>query len=169
MNDAPANGVKRTLIDFPLWRLLGHTSYLVGRARERELTELGLTPEQAYVLDILHGAGGTTTINRIVAMTQRKHNSISALVDRMARQGLVRKSRTRRDRRVFSIRSTPKGEALLARVPRDSVRQAFACLEARDKQELARLLQLVMEHAYSSSGMESPYPADLFGDNCAEE
>ncbi len=164
MNGASEARVQRSPIDFPLWRLLGHTSYLVGRARERELAELGLTPEQAYVLDILHGAGGATTINRIVAMTQRKHNSISALVDRMARQGLVKKSRTRRDRRVFSIRSTPKGEALLAKVPRDSLRQAFACLEAADKQELARLLQLVMEHAYNSAGMESPYPADLFSE-----
>ncbi len=159
MNEAASNENGRMAIDFPLWRLLGHTSYLVGRARERELAELALTPEQAYVLDILHAAGGTTTINRIVAMTQRKHNSISALVDRMARQGLVKKSRTRRDRRVFNIRSTPKGEALLAKVPRESLRQAFACLGAAEKRQLEHLLRLVMEHAYRLEGMESPYEA----------
>ena len=159
MNNSPADDTKGNAIDFPLWRLLGHTSYLVGRARECELAELRLTPEQAYVLDILHAAGGTTTINRIVAMTQRKHNSISALVDRMARQRLLKKTRNRRDRRVFSIHSTPKGEALLAKMPRNSLHQAFSCLEPGDKKELARLLQLVMEHAYRLAGTESPIPA----------
>jgi len=167
MNESRPEEAGPGAIDFPLWRILGHTAYLVGRSREKELAGLDLTPEQAYVLDIVHAAGGVTTINRIVEMTQRKHNSISALVDRMARQGLIKKSRTRRDRRVFSIRSTPKGEALLARVPRDSVRQAFSCLAPAEKQQLAALLQAVMEHAYRLTGTESPIP-DWPGDDSAK-
>ncbi len=157
MNERQRDEGAQDALDFPLWRILGHTAYLVGRSREKELACLGLTPEQAYVLGIVHAEGGATTINRIVEMTQRKHNSISALVDRMARQALVRKSRTRRDRRVFSIRSTAKGEALLARVPRESVRQSFSCLEAAEKRQLAHLLRIVMEHAYQREGMESPF------------
>ncbi len=157
MNERQPDEEVQEALDFPLWRILGHTAYLVGRTRERELAGLDLTPEQAYVLFIVHAEGGATTINRIVEMTQRKHNSISALVDRMARQGLIRKSRTRRDRRVFSIRSTPKGETVLAQVPHDSVQQAFACLQVDEKRQLAHLLRLVMEHAYRSEGMESPF------------
>ncbi len=99
MGDGDPNAYEKESGDFPLWRLLDHTRYMMFRDREVELSRFGLTPEQAFVLDIIHSAGGSTTINRIVEMSQRKHNSISALVDRMAKQGLLRKQRTRRDHR----------------------------------------------------------------------
>jgi DNA-binding MarR family transcriptional regulator len=141
-------------VDFPLWRLLDHTQYMLFRSREKELADFDLTPEQAFVLDIIHAAGGSTTITHIVDMSQRKHNSICSLVDRMARQGLLKKNRTRKDRRAFRIVSTPKGEALLERVPRKSVTAMFACLGAEEKRELADLLNRVMMGAYDSLGVQ---------------
>jgi DNA-binding MarR family transcriptional regulator len=140
-------------IDFPLWRLLDHTRYMIFRSREKELADFDLTPEQAFVLDIIHAAGGSTTITHIVDMSQHKHNSIGSLVDRMARAGLLKKNRTRKDRRAFRIVSTAKGEALLEKVPRQSVTAMFACLGDDEKRELASLLSRVMKNAYDSMGV----------------
>jgi DNA-binding MarR family transcriptional regulator len=144
-------------IDFPLWRLLDITRYMIFRFREQELANLGITPEQAFVLDIIRYDGGSTTINQIVTLSQRKHNSISALINRMSRQGLLRKSRTRRDKRAFRILSTPKGEQLLEKIPLDSIHNAFACLESDEKAQLAKYLARLMRSAFAAIGNESPY------------
>jgi len=138
--------------DFLLWKYLDHTRYMIFRSREKELAQFGLTPEQAYVLDILHAAGGSTTINRIVESTQRQHNSISTLISRMARQGLVRKTRTRRDKRAYRIALTAKGDALFDAIPQHSITNAFLCLTARQKNELIRYLDRLLVSAYESVG-----------------
>jgi DNA-binding MarR family transcriptional regulator len=128
---------------------------MIFRNREIELSELGLTPEQAFVLDIIHASGGTTSISHIVEMSQRKHNSISSLVDRMAKQGLLKKYRSRRDRRAFRILSTEKGETLLRKAPRKSLNVVFSCLAPHEKRELASYLNRIMDSAYESAGIVS--------------
>ena len=144
--------------DLPLWRFLDHTTYMILRAREKELAQFGLTPEQAVVLDIVHAAGGSTTINRIVEMTWRKHNSISTLVGRMVKQGLVKKSRDRRDRRAFRILATAKGERFWEIMPRDSIRRAFSCLDHTEKDQLRYCLDRLLAHSYELAGAPSPFP-----------
>ena len=160
---------KQVDIDFPLWRLLDHTRYMIFRLREIELGRFNLTPEQAFVLDIIHASGGSTTINRIVEMSQHKHNSISALVDRMARQGLLKKNRTRRDRRAFRILSTPKGEGLLEKVPRESLRKTFLCLDQTEKDRLELLLNRLMLAAYDAAGIKPPTYFSAQGDQVAPD
>ncbi len=156
----PRDGTTQADVDFPLWRLLDHTRYMIFRMREKELAEYNLTPEQAFVLDIIHASGGSTTINSIVEMSQHRHNSISALINRMARQGLLKKNRTRRDKRAFRIVSTAKGEELLGRASRGSVHDAFSCLESSEKLQLEALLNRLMSRAYSASGVRLPdFPA----------
>ncbi len=152
----PRDGTTQADVDFPLWRLLDHTRYMIFRMRERELAGFSLTPEQAFVLDIIHASGGSTTINRIVEMSQHRHNSISALINRMAKQGLLKKNRTRRDKRAFRIVSTAKGEELLGRASRGSVHDAFSCLELGEKRQLEALLNRLMVSAYSASGVSLP-------------
>ncbi len=155
----PSDGTTQGDVDFPLWRLLDHTRYMIFRMREKELAEYNLTPEQAFVLDIIHASGGSTTINSIVDMSQHRHNSISALINRMARQGLLKKNRTRRDKRAFRIVSTAKGEELLGKASRGSVHDAFSCLDPGEKRQLEALLNRLMIRAYSASGVDLPFPS----------
>ena len=61
MTQEASKPARTRAVDFPLWRLLDHTRYMIFRDREMELSEFGLTPEQAFVLDIIHAAGGSTT------------------------------------------------------------------------------------------------------------
>lgn len=139
-------------IDFRLWRYLDHTGYMIFRAREKELARVGLTPEKSYVLDILDAAGGATSINRIVQATQRQHNSISTLIARMAGEKLVRRTRSRRDKRVYRIALTEKGRSLFNAAPRNSVSQAFQCLSLEEKQKMVGYLDRLLVHAYESAG-----------------
>ena len=137
--------------DFALWRFLDHTRYMIFRQRERELSGLGVTPEQAHVLDILRASRGITTINEIVRMTQLRHHSISTLIDRMSKQGLVTKVRDKQDKRAFQIVLTDKGSELLSRIPVESVKKAFACLSDEEKGQLRSCLEQLLAHAYDLS------------------
>jgi DNA-binding MarR family transcriptional regulator len=140
--------------DFKLWRFLGHTSYAISRVREVELAGFGLTPEQAYVLDILSVRGGSTTMNDIMYMTLRQHHTISTLVDRMAKHGLVQKTRSATDGRKYTIVMTKKGRELFQRVTKESIVEAFSALSKEEKRELSALLKRLLTKAYKLNGKQ---------------
>jgi DNA-binding MarR family transcriptional regulator len=140
--------------DFGLWRLLDHTRFMISRLRQRELDQVGLTPEQAYILDILEKYGGMTTINRLVEVTMRRHHSISTQIVRMVKQGLVKKKVSPKDHREFEISITPKGRELFSQISRESIKQAFSCLSKEDKKELDTRLKSLLIHAYNLNGKE---------------
>ncbi len=139
-------------IDFKLWRILSHTGFVIARSRKKELAQYGLTPEQAHVLDILAHSGGTITIQGIVAITMRQHHSISTLVDRMAKQGLVRKVRSTSDARQYDVIITQKGRELFGRTTRNAITDIFSSLSASEKKELDRGLKKLRDRAYKLLG-----------------
>src|SRR3972149_977392 len=133
---------------FTLWRILDHTRFMIARSREMELARYGLTPEQSHVLDILHESKGHTTINHLVEITQRQHHSISTLIDRMTKQGLVSRRRSRTDKRKYEVAVTGKGEDLVKRMTRESVDRVFASLSQDEKRHLRSSLVRLMKGAY---------------------
>ena len=144
-------------LDFELWRLFDHTRFMIGRLREMELAEFGLTPEQSHVLYILVQNGGKTTINKIVEITQRQHHSISTLINRMTKQGLVTKIKTPDDNRRYDVVITKKGQSLLKMTTRNSIKEVFSCLTEKDRKDFAAHLVRLDKKAYSMHGKE-PMP-----------
>ncbi len=152
MKKSKANGPTRN--DFGLWRLLDHTRFMIARAREMELAKFNLTPEQSHVLYILSQKGGTSTINEIVEITMRQHHSISTLINRMTRQGLVKKIRNPNDYRKYDVVATEKGQNLIKKVTQESINMTFTCLSEQDKKELETHLRCLLGRAYSLQGKE---------------
>jgi DNA-binding MarR family transcriptional regulator len=144
--------------DFALWRIMDHTRFMIARSREMELASCSLTPEQSHVLDILHESGGSTTINRLVEVTQRQHHSISTLIDRMTRQGLVTRRKSPSDKRKYDVAITEKGEELVNEMPRGSVDSIFESLSADEKVRLRSYLMRLMKGAYAVLGKEMAGP-----------
>ena len=140
--------------DFKLWRFLDHTRYVIARLRELELAQYGLTPEQAYVLDILNANGGSTTMGQIADMTLRPHHTISTLIERMAKHGLLEKRRTPQDRRSYEIVVTAKGDELFRKVKRKSIEMAFSTLSKEDKRLLSSILKRLLSRSYELSGKQ---------------
>jgi len=148
------NPGSRADADFVLWRVLDHTRFMISRLREKELDQLGITPEMAHILDILCQGGGSATMNEIVQITVRRHHSISTQIARMAKQGLVKKIKSRTDQRGYKITITPKGRELFSRIPRVSIQEAFSCLSEEDKKGLRVRLNSLLIHAYQLNGKE---------------
>ena len=137
---------------FKLWRLLDHTRFMIARLREQELARQGVTAIQVYVLDILNCMGGSTTINDILAITGRRHHTISTLINRMSIRGLVSRKKNDTDNRKWEVSITPEGAELFARISRDYIHQIFGILSPEDCEELERVLTRLLSTAYDMQG-----------------
>jgi DNA-binding MarR family transcriptional regulator len=142
--------------EFHLWRILDHTRFMIARVREKELAQFGLTAEQSHVLDILIAQGGMATINWIVKITQRQHHSISTLVTRMSRQGLVTKKKNPNDLRKWDVIVTPRGEQVFRDLTRDSIHHILSCLDGQGQNRLKYHLLCLLKQAYEALDQEEP-------------
>ncbi len=96
-----------------LWRQVYQTYTLLKKCEDETAEEFGLTEEQYAVLVTVEYFGGPTRITDIAQWLERSTNSISMIVDRMVKVGLVTRKRDRSDRRVVYVSMTSKGETAL--------------------------------------------------------
>jgi DNA-binding MarR family transcriptional regulator len=110
----------------------------VRRTITAEPTEGGLTPAQQFALLTLAGnpSGEPLTIGDLARQTFATMNTMSSLVRRMERAGLVRTTRSSKDRRFVYVKLTPLGER---RLRPSTAAVAEALRAAADEQGRAQL------------------------------
>lgn len=130
------------------------------------LRELDVTDAQAEALWRLSG-DGPMTARRMAERLNCDASTATAMVDRLQRQGLVRRVAHATDRRVKLLQLTPRGCELRERLVRYAVeRSPFARLD-RDSQ--ARLHVLLAEASGLGSGEIGAAAPDQEGSSCADE
>ena len=72
-------------------------------------SKYGLTSEQFGVLASIKSRGPLRPSD-LASILERSPNSMSMLIDRMVKAGLVRRTKDRKDRRVVTVSSTDKGK-----------------------------------------------------------
>jgi DNA-binding MarR family transcriptional regulator len=93
--------------------LLLHQAYdMVLKVEETVFAKSGLTPQYNGVLMAIKYSKGPVTIKDIANWLDRNSNSISTLIDRMQRDGLVQKLESEHDRREVQVALTSKGEEM---------------------------------------------------------
>lgn len=105
------------------YRVEDSVGYLVTRVRAsifaavgRELAAFGLSAAQGSILIyIAHGRGDRAA--DIARDYDYDTGSMTRMVERLARKGLLRRVRDESDRRVQRLELTPKGRALTQRLP----------------------------------------------------
>ena len=129
-----------------LWLLIHRVHDVVNLCEESVLREYGLTPEQFAVLTSVKSDGGSLRPVDLALMLERSPNSVSMLIDRMVKAGLVRRTRDRRDRRAVNVTLTGKGEkALEPAAPADweFIQRILLTLPDDDKRDLTDTLEMV--------------------------
>ena len=140
------NGVQRGEVD----RIVETILYLYAESRrvtKTQAREHGLTGPQISVLKILEAMGDLSRTELSEKMSAR-NSTITGIVDRMERDGLVVRERSQSDRRVVLIRATEKGTALAASVPVSAMEVfgvALRALDEPDRRELRRILSALAE------------------------
>ena len=126
-----------------LWRQLYQTYTLLKQCEDQVIEEHGLTTEQFAVLGAMDYFGGTMNMTDIARWLERSPNSISMLVDRMVKAGLVRRTRDKVDRRVVYVTFNTKGKNALRPATQASfqvIRGILLQLSYEDRDNLLGLL-----------------------------
>lgn len=95
-----------------IWKLVRHVSHLMARARQKELDGYDVTPIQAGVLICIKSFDEPVSLSMISRWILREQNSVSQLLDRMEKQGLIAKAEDQQRRNVVRVTITAKGEAV---------------------------------------------------------
>lgn len=134
------------------WKLFQWTHSLIMARLRSDLARAGLSLEEFDVLVHLAWARNETLMlqeltSSMVLSASLTRSGITRLLDRMERDGLVRRTLSREDRRRFDVSLTAKGRRRFAQIwpgHTDGIRQYFVDpLEAGDIAELARILSVL--------------------------
>ena len=126
--------------DYAIWGKITEVYELICRARSVELRKLGLTAEQSKILRVLMVENGISTINEISDMTLKRHNTISLIIKRMEKTGLVKREKTLSSNQ-YKITITEKGARLFETMPLNSIDMIFSSLSLEEKKKLVLLLE----------------------------
>jgi DNA-binding MarR family transcriptional regulator len=82
-----------------------------------------LEPQQYLLMLALRGlpVGREPSIREIAERMQLRHHSVVELVDRLERRQLLRRERSRTDRRQVILHLTPRGEKILTRLAKQRI------------------------------------------------
>jgi DNA-binding MarR family transcriptional regulator len=96
--------------DRQLWTLLNQTHHAIWRAREKELDDTGLSAIQAGVLFFVSTVEEPVTPALLSRSLHREPHTISGLLTRMEKQGLVRRVKDLKRKNQVRIVLTSKGK-----------------------------------------------------------
>ncbi len=126
-----------------LWVVLARAFDAVERHSRASIARFGLGTTEFGVLEVLYHKGELP-----VCDVQRRilveSSSTTYVVDKLVKRGLVRRRRSRTDRRVVRLALTPAGRQLIGHIfPRHAhaMRQALAALPPREQAQAVRLLR----------------------------
>jgi MarR family 2-MHQ and catechol resistance regulon transcriptional repressor len=139
MNSESENTVLR------LWLLLRRVGDALDLCQDSVFSKYGLTTEQFGVLTSIKSRGPLRPID-LASILERGPNSMSMLVDRMVKAGLVRRTRDRKDRRTVTVSLTSKGEkAVEPAIPAgwEFIHRILSPLSYNDQRAFASMLETV--------------------------
>jgi DNA-binding MarR family transcriptional regulator len=96
--------------DYELWVLLHQVSDAISKAREEELRQYGISMIQAGVLFIVKTAKAPVTPAEISRWLFREPHTVSGLLNRMEKQGLIKKTKDLDRKNLIRVTLTDKGE-----------------------------------------------------------
>jgi DNA-binding MarR family transcriptional regulator len=133
--------------NYRLWSLFFTAESSMSRVRDLELAAIGVTREQSGALFLLVGRGQSTIVEMANAWCRRR-NSVSTLMERMEKQGLVKKVKVpnQKDLVVFI---TPKGREMHHRVLSTSnvIDIILNQFSEEDRQDFVRCLRMILSRS----------------------
>ena len=118
--------------------------------------EVGLTGPQLTVIKLLESLGDLS-LSSLSERIRAQNSTVTGIIDRMEREGLVRRERSTADRRVVYIRLSDKGARLAREIqvePMEIFRYALLGLTRDDLRDLLRILNKLQKRVRSRVATE---------------
>jgi len=147
--------------EFKLWVMLEQAHAAVFAAREQDLAQYKLSPMKAAALYIIQSIGTEATPAEIARWILRKPHTVSGLLDRMEKDGLITKTKNLPKKNLVRVTITEKGKrALRQSFKRESLGRTFAAVPASERSKLYTQLEKIRNKGIKLSGFpKPPYPA----------
>ena len=133
--------------------------YTESRRVTKELARsVLLTGPQLTVLKMLEGLGDLS-LSELSERIRAQNSTVTGIIDRMEREGLVLRARSTEDRRVVKIRLTDKGSRIAREVsvePMEIFRGALDSLSVAEMRDLLRILTKIARRVQSIVKREVP-------------
>ncbi len=143
------------------WRQLYLTYSVIFKSIERSIAHTGVTLPQAMALNTIRYGEGPMTPSRLAQQLMQETQSVTGLIDRMERQGWVRRVRDLSDRRAIRLELTEEGGRKLdetVRPGREMTERMFVRLSEKQTQELTDLLSQVYTGAIEQAVPDALQP-----------
>ena len=125
-------------------------------------SQFGLTGPQLTVIKLLESFQDLS-LSSLSERIRAQNSTVTGIIDRMEREGLVRRERSTTDRRVVHIRLSDKGQKLARQIqvePMEIFRDALASLTQADLRDLLRIMNKLQKYVRSkvpdTSSSETP-------------
>jgi len=96
--------------------LLARAKSMLSQGVEQEVSSLDMTQAQASCLMML-AEGEATTVTDLARNLNTDAGSVTRLLSRMEKRGLIERTRRDDDRRVVDLSLTPEGETMVEKLP----------------------------------------------------
>lgn len=149
--------------DYRLWVLIQQVVGVMQKAKRKELP-YGVTVEEFAVLFVIQAAERPVKPSKISRWLCHEPNSVSVLLDRMKKRGLVVKFRDLKDRRAVRVILTEKGQRIFDQVKKEEDKGAlasiFSSLSKNQRQQLESILGMLRERAFEELEIKwrPPFP-----------
>jgi len=121
--------------------------YTESRRLTKEVARASnLTGPQLTVVKMLQHLGDLS-LSELSERIRAGNSTVSGIIDRMEREDLVRRVRSKEDRRVVHIKLTEKGRALAASVAIQPMEIFQAAIASLDPEELRTVLRILLKLA----------------------
>lgn len=135
--------------DFKLWSIFNQGSEAAIKVFDTELfRNFGISYIQMAVMYVIKNTGKPLSPTEISRVLLREPHTTAALINRMEKQGLVKKTRDSRMKNIKRVSLTRKGEDIYAKAIEDETRfQLLSCLSPEEKECLLACSEKIRNEA----------------------
>jgi MarR family transcriptional regulator, organic hydroperoxide resistance regulator len=147
--------------DYNLWVLLRQVRDAMMKARDKELEKHGMSSIQAAVLFNIYSIGSEATPAEISRRLVREPHSVSGLLNRMEKHGLIKRVKDMPKRNMVRVILTEKGErAYQLTMKRVTMHEIMKVLTEDERKALWGPLQKLRDRSLKIAGIghELPFP-----------
>ena len=144
--------------DFNLMLLLNKARHALFAARRRELSKFGVLPRQVAALHIIQSLDKPATPAEISRRLFRKPHSVSGLLNRMEKQGLIKKTKDLDRKNLVRVSIPDKGkEAYDLSTRRELMHRVFSVLSDKQREQLRTHLDALLAKVSEEPGIGHDY------------
>ena len=132
--------------EYDIWILLSRVYHLIAMLRKLELSKYDILAVQSYIIFIIKALGNETTPSKISEYVYQQRSSVSDILNRMVKQGLIKKTNKSGGKKRVIVTLTDKGEkALTLSKNREYLHKVMSSLTEEKKRQLESALEILRD------------------------